>query len=98
MSNVLGQQYFDLIKMNTLTNTNIKESIKILFDFHDKGYSLIDIYHFMYEYIKMSNNEHKYKIIEKLCLYIQYIYEGFDNKIMLMFYTNDLIIIYNNII
>uniref|UniRef100_A0A6C0ESA1 Replication factor C C-terminal domain-containing protein n=1 Tax=viral metagenome TaxID=1070528 RepID=A0A6C0ESA1_9ZZZZ len=94
--------YFDLIKMNTLTNTltntNIKESIKILFDLYDKGYSLIDIYHFMYEYIKMSNNEHKYKIIEKLCLYIQYIYEGFDNKIMLMFYTNDLIIIYNNII
>ena len=91
-------KYFDLIKMNTLTNTNIKESIKILFDLHDKGYSLIDIYHFMYEYIKMSNNENKYKIIEKLCLYIQYIYEGFDNKIMLMFYTNDLIIIYNNII
>lgn len=85
--------YFDLI-----TNGQIKEPINILFILYDKGYSLIDIYHFMYEYIKLSNNKFKYKIIEKLCLYIQYIYEGFDNKIMLMFYTNDLNVIYKNII
>ena len=51
----------------------------------------------MYEYIKISNHEYKYKIIENLCMYIQYIYEGYDNKIMLMFYTNDLISLYKNI-
>jgi hypothetical protein len=85
--------YFELIK----TKIHIKEPINLLFDLYDKGYSLIDIYYFMYEYIKISNHEYKYKIIEKLCMYIQYIYEGYDNKIMLMFYTNDLISLYKNI-
>jgi len=80
-------KFFDLIKHN------LKGSINVLFDLYDKGYSLIDIYHFMYEYIKISNHVNKYVIIEKLCLYIQYIYDGFDNKIMLMFFTND---IFNN--
>jgi hypothetical protein len=61
-----------------------------LFGLYDKGYSLIDIYHFMYEYIKVTNHPKKYIIIEKLCSYIQYIYDGFDNKIMLMFFTNDI--------
>ena len=98
--------YFELIKINAnvcldlsvnISSSTYKEPIFKLFDLYDKGYSLIDIYHFMYEYIKITNNEYKYKIIEKLCTYIQYIYEGFDNKIMLMFYTNDLILLYKNI-
>ena len=76
--------YFELI------HTDLKGSIKILFDLYDKGYSLIDIYHFMYEYIKVTNNSNKYNIIEKLCHYIQYVYDGYDNKIMLMFFTNDI--------
>ena len=74
---------------NLMNETKIKNAIHILFELYDKGYSLIDIYHFIYEYIKVSNHPNKYIIIEKLCLYIQYIYDGFDNKIMLMFFTND---------
>jgi len=76
--------YFELI------HTDLKGSIKILFDLYDKGYSLIDIYHFMYEYIKVTNHSNKYNIIETLCHYIQYVYDGYDNKIMLMFFTNDI--------
>ena len=76
--------YFELI------HSDLKGSIKILFDLYDKGYSLIDIYHFMYEYIKVTNHSNKYNIIEKLCHYIQYVYDGYDNKIMLMFFTNDI--------
>jgi DNA polymerase III delta prime subunit len=76
--------YFELI------HTDLKGAIKILFDLYDKGYSLIDIYHFMYEYIKVTNHSNKYNIIEKLCHYIQYVYDGYDNKIMLMFFTNDI--------
>ena len=79
--------YFELIR------TNIKDAIQILFKLYDNGYSLIDIYHFMYEYIKVTNHPHKYIIIEKLCTYIQYIYDGFDNKIMLLFFTNDIYLI-----
>jgi hypothetical protein len=72
-----------------LNEKKIKNGIGVLFELYDKGYSLIDIYHFLYEYIKVSNHPNKYIIIETLCLYIQYIYDGFDNKIMLMFFTND---------
>ena len=78
--------FFDLIHKQQLKN-----AIKILFELYDKGYSLIDIYHFMYEYIKASSHPNKYIIIEKLCLYIQYIYDGYDNKIMLMFFTNEIV-------
>jgi hypothetical protein len=81
----LFDNYFELLNKNELKN-----GIDLLFELYDKGYSLIDIYHFMYEYIKVSNHPNKYIIIEKLCLYIQYIYDGFDNKIMLMFFTNEI--------
>jgi len=81
----LFDNYFELLNINEL-----KKAIHVLFTLYDKGYSLIDIYHFMYEYIKLSNHPNKYTIIEKLCLYIQYIYDGFDNKIMLMFFTNEI--------
>jgi DNA polymerase III delta prime subunit len=77
-------KYFDLI------TKKLKNAIEILFSLYDSGYSLIDIYHFMYEYIKVSNHPNKYLIIEKLCYYIQHIYDGFDNKIMLMFFTNEI--------
>jgi DNA polymerase III delta prime subunit len=85
MDYTLFDNYFEL-----LNNKDLKKGIHILFTLYDKGYSLIDIYHFMYEYIKVSNHPNKYIIIEKLCLYIQYIYDGFDNKIMLMFFTNEI--------
>lgn len=76
-----------------IVEKDVKSSTQILFNLYDKGYSLLDIYHFIYEYIKTSNNINKYKYIEHLCLYIQHIYDGFDNKLMLLFYSNDIIYI-----
>ena len=97
----LFDNYFDLLKHDNSSDSNdsndsihLKQAIEILFGLYDKGYSLIDIYHFLYEYIKVTNHPNKYIIIEKLCLYIQYIYDGFDNKIMLMFFTNDVFNLY----
>ena len=101
----LFDNYFDLLKdnYNSIDSINsnhsndsihLKQAIEILFGLYDKGYSLIDIYHFMYEYIKVTNHPNKYIIIENLCLYIQYIYDGFDNKIMLIFFTNDIFNMY----
>ena len=51
---------------------------------------------YMYEYFKLSKSEYKYKCIEQLCNYIHHIFNGFDYKLMLLFYTNDLIIIYKD--
>ena len=76
----------------------VKEATNLLFDLYERGYSLLDIYYFLYEYIKMSLNPNKYNTIEQICIYIQHIYDGFDNKLMLLFFTNDIIVKYNNTI
>ena len=82
-------EYIVFIKTN-----QVKKATQILFQMYDKGYSLLDIYHFMYEYFKLMTDAYKYKCIEQLCIYIQNIYDGFDTKLMLLFYSNDLISIY----
>ena len=85
--------YFELIKQ-----TKMKEAFQILFDYYDKGFSILDIYYFMYEYSKTKlENPFNYKIIELLCEYIHNIYEGYDHKICLALLTNDINIIYRNI-
>jgi DNA polymerase III delta prime subunit len=79
-----------------ISKKDVKAATHILFELFDSGYSLLDIYYFFYEYIKLSQNANKYNLIEQVCLYIQYIYDGFDNKLMLLFFTNDIIVKYNN--
>ena len=83
---------------NFIKTNNVKNATKVLFKLFDEGYSLLDIYNFLYEYYKTIDTNYKYKYIEQICLYIQYIYDGFDNKLMLLFFTNDLITIYNKYI
>lgn len=91
----LSVDYSIFDKYITCIKTNqVKQATHILFQIYDKGYSLLDIYHFMYEYFKLSIDVNKYKCIEQLCIYIQHIYDGFDTKLMLLFYSNDLIGIY----
>jgi len=79
-------EYINHIKNNELTN-----AFDILFYYYDKGFSLLDIYYFMYEYIKINTpSQLNYDIIEILCAYINNIYEGFDTKLCLVFLTNDI--------
>jgi len=81
-----------------LAREEIKEATQILFGLYESGYSLLDIYYFMYEYLK-SNKQRRgisYLYIEKICFFIQYIYDGYDNKVMLLLLTNELFGIYKN--
>jgi hypothetical protein len=79
-------------------NKNIKAATQVLFLEYEKGYSLLDIYHFLYEYLKISKKWKglNYLYIEKLCSYIQQIYEGNDHKLMLLFLTNEFLCIFKN--
>lgn len=83
---------------NTLEKEEIKEATQILFGLYENGYSLLDIYYFMYEYLKINKKrrEIRYMYIEKVCFYIQHIYDGYDTKVMLLFLTNELFSIYKN--
>lgn len=94
IDNYINHIQFDKIKLyfENIKCDNIKEAIKILFYYHDKGYSLLDLYNFIYDYIKtLESSELKYNYIIIISEYINSIYDGFDNKICLVFLTNELI-------
>jgi len=94
--NILDNTQFDTYTSHII-NKNVKEATHILFNLYDNGMSLLDIYNFLYEYYKLITDTYKYKFMEQICKYIKYIYDGFYNKIMLLFFTNDIIFIYNSI-
>ena len=82
---------------DTMEKEQLVEAAQVLFGLYESGYSLLDIYYFMYEYLKTSpRREVRYLYIEKICFYIQYIYDGYDNKLALLFLTNELFRIYKS--
>jgi len=93
---ILDYKLFDIYTTHII-NGDVKSATDILFKLYDNGMSLLDIYNFLYEYYKLITDNYKYKFMEQLCKYIKYIYDGHYNKIMLLFFTNDIIYIYNNI-
>lgn len=93
LDNHILDSYFELVHFNDVKIGTFK-----LFELYEKGYSLLDIYHFIYEYLKGCTRLRgiSYLYIEKICYYIHNIYEGYDNKLMLLFFTNELCMIYKN--
>lgn len=91
LENSVLNNYIEIIKSG-----DIKTATQLLFGLYEKGYSLLDIYHFIYEYIKSNRNIRgiSYLFIEKICYYIEHIYNGYDNKLMLLFFTTDLVEVY----
>ena len=86
------ENYFD-----TLAKNKVKDATHILFGLYETGYYLLDIYYFIYEYLKTNKRRSiSYLYIEKICFYIQYIFDGYDHKLMLLFLTNELFGIYKN--
>lgn len=78
-------EYFNLIQQD-----KIKEAYTILIDLFKNGYDISDIYFYLYEYIKTFFIEEYFSIIELLCYYINEIYKGNHNKIMLILLTYDI--------
>ena len=72
-----------------VSNKDIMKSKDILNCYYEKGYSLLDIYFFLIEYLKnnsISKSLNKFKIIKIISKYINDIYDGYDDKIMLFFF------------
>ncbi len=93
LDNHILDTYFELVH-----GDNVKVATFKLFELYEKGYSLLDIYHFIYEYLKGNQKLRGigYLYIQKICYYINNIYEGYDNKLMLLFFTNELCMLYKN--
>lgn len=85
----------DFIKyINFCKNQNLRESITILYDIYDRGYSVIDILDNLYIFVKVNElleEEQKYKIIKLICKYIIIFYNIHEEEIELAIFTNNLI-------
>jgi len=88
------ENYTDLCK----NKKDYANSIKILYDLIDKGYSVMDLLDNYFTFIKittqLSENE-KYIILQLICKYITIFYDIHEDEIELALFTNNLISIFH---
>lgn len=72
-----------------ITQNKVHDSIQILFDLYENGYDICDILFYIYHYIKDNKQSRFYCIIKVLCEYINEVYNGFHNKLLLVFFVYD---------
>jgi len=78
----------------SLKNKNLNESIGILYEIYDKGYSVMDILDNYFLFVKTTtllNEMEKYKIIPIICKYITIFHNIHEDEIELALFTNNLI-------
>lgn len=91
-SNISFQQFEDYI--NHLKSNNLNAAIRIFYDIHDYGYSVIDIFDYFFSFIKTTTllDEHdKYLIIPYLCKYITYFHSIHEDAIELALFSRDIL-------
>ena len=89
ISFVSFEEYTKLIK-----NKNLNESIKLIYEIYDKGYSVMDILDNYFFYVKNTtilNEKEKYDIIPYICKYITVFHNIHEDEIELALFTNNLI-------
>ena len=76
--------YFDLEKYTHewYNNKSLENSVKIIYNIFDKGYSVMDILDSYFQFIKITNilqEEEKYKVISFICKYISFFHTLHEN-------------------
>ena len=80
-----AKTYFELLKTNNLT-----KAIHVLTNMYQNGIDISDIYFSLYEYIKTNEEAALYGCIKIICEYINQIYNGNYNRIMLVLLSYDI--------
>jgi len=78
----------------SILDKNLKQALSIIYEIHDKGYSVMDILDNYFIFIKttnMLNDEQKYNIIPCICKYISIFHNIHEDEIELSLFTNNLI-------
>jgi DNA polymerase III delta prime subunit len=73
---------------------DLKKAVKLLYDIHDKGYSVMDILDNYFLFIKTEmtlSEDEKYKVIPLICKYITIFHNVHEDEIELALFTNNLI-------
>jgi len=95
-SNISFLTFEEYTKM--VLNKELNNSIKLIYEIYEKGYSVMDILDNYFIFIKSTNSlseEQKYKIIPYLCKYITIFHNIHEDEIELSLFTNNLIKILN---
>jgi DNA polymerase III delta prime subunit len=91
ISFITFEDYTNLIK-----NKKINESIKLIYEIYDKGYSVMDILDNYFLFVKNTdilNETEKYNVIPIICKYITIFHNIHEDEIELALFTNNLIAI-----
>jgi len=84
----LFEQYFTHLKKKELAN-----AILVLYSIYDYGYSVIDILDYLFIFIKgtdLLSEDHKYRMVPKLCTAITLFHSLHEDVIELSFLTNQI--------
>ena len=76
---------------------NLNDAILLIYEIHDKGYSVMDILDNYFVFVKNTNilnEEQKYQIISFICKYISIFHNIHEDEIELSLFTNNLINMY----
>ena len=79
---------------NCVINKKLTNGIKILYNLHDEGYSVMDILDNYFLYIKLTNllNDNiKYKLTTLVCKYIIYFHNVHEDELELALFTNNFV-------
>ena len=91
-SNISFSMFADYIAL--VLSHNLPDSIKLIYEIHDKGYSVMDILDNFFFFVKTTsiiNEDHKYVIIPCICKYITIFHEIHEDELELALFTNNLI-------
>jgi len=78
---------------------NLHDGIKVMYDIHDLGYSVVDIYDYLFTFIKTTNvvtEDEKYLLVPLFCKYITVFHTIHEDSIELALFTNSIYIILQN--
>jgi len=99
ISSIISTQLFENY-ISHLRSGQLTEAILLLYSIYDYGFSVIDIYDFIFSFFKttelLTENE-KYLIIPVLCKYITIFYNIHEDVIELSLFTNEIIQIISHV-
>ena len=81
---------------NMVKKGELYTAIHLLYSIYDDGYSVVDIMHNYFAYIKITpllTEPQKYKVVPFLCKYITVFHEIHESDIELALFTNNLVTI-----
>ena len=95
-SNISFYTLEDYTKM--VKEKNLDESLNLIYDLFDRGYSVMDIldnYFIFIKYTDILTEDEKYRVIPCICKYIKIFYNIHEDEIELSLFTNNLINLLN---